>query len=695
MRASRLAAPPPPRAPHTLSDGLTRTRPRPPRASPPLPSPRRRSPPLSASVHAALALETSRGDFDFSPDGLLPRLAAARRDELLTDLTLLAGGRRFACHRLVLAAWSGYFRAMFSGRWREAKEVRLECEAEELECFLGFCYSGALRRLTPRVAAALAPLAAFLDVPPLEDVCAAVLLRHATPAELLRLLGGSSSARLRALCAAQLAHEAAELLPPASGEGAAEIGALPREAMRELRALPLEAMRELLAEAAACDPAASLRLALAWADGRGGAEGACEAVLPLVPLHAVGAAALRDLLAARPHLLHSAALQGLVHAACKQHSLTAFHKGLPLRRLPLRREPSECERRRSGGAAGGGEPPPLLPPRGGGDEAAAAAAVQAAARGVAARRRVAAVRREHTAASTTSPSSIPTAAMPTTTTSPSSIPTAAMPTTTTSPSSIPTAAMPTTTTSPSSIPTAAMPTTTTSSSSIPTAAMPTTTTSPSSIPTAAMPTTTTSSSSIPTAAIPTTTSPSSTPTATTPPASTTAAASISPAIPTTTSPSSAPTAGSLPASTTSAIPTASTRGGGVRSAREARAAAACVSLQAAWRGRRQRYRGSAADVVGLRGIRRELAAMVEDDVFARMLRQMQERAAVQLQAAARRRIARRLRQSLTPPPPPPAEEVWTCPLRLCHRRGCKCNAVNVERRRTLSSTKLPLQPPAA
>jgi len=104
-----------------------------------------------------------------------------------------------------------------------------------------------------------------------------------------------------------------------------------------------------------------------------------------------------------------------------------------------------------------------------------------------------------------------------------------------------------------------------------------------------------------------------------------------------------------------------------------------TALQAAWRGRRQRYRGSAADVMGLRGIRRELGALVSgimsDDYFEQMSARLRDDSATRIQAAARRRIARRhaaARRARPAAAPHKPAAAWSCPLRLCQRNGCRC-----------------------
>lgn len=72
-------------------------------------------------------------------------LADLRRDGLLTDLSIVAGGEIFQVHKVVLAASSPYFRAMLTNQMAETFVSTLEISdvAEEiLEQVLSFMYSG-------------------------------------------------------------------------------------------------------------------------------------------------------------------------------------------------------------------------------------------------------------------------------------------------------------------------------------------------------------------------------------------------------------------------------------------------------------------------------------------------------------------------------------------------------------------------
>ncbi|KAM6389468.1 kelch-like protein 30 isoform 1-T1 [Pluvialis apricaria] len=88
-------------------------------------------------------------DFDFClpshAQGVLEGLQRLRTNPKLADVTLVAGGQEFPCHRGVLALCSHYFHAMFSGDFAESIAARVELKEVDpgtLEMLLDFAYTG-------------------------------------------------------------------------------------------------------------------------------------------------------------------------------------------------------------------------------------------------------------------------------------------------------------------------------------------------------------------------------------------------------------------------------------------------------------------------------------------------------------------------------------------------------------------------
>lgn len=107
---------------------------------------------MSVSVHENRKSRTSTGSMNISlyhklthPDCVLSHLNVMRKQQLFTDVTLWAGDRSFPCHRVVLAACSQYFEAMFSNGLRETLDNTVNfhdsLHPEVLELLLDFAYS--------------------------------------------------------------------------------------------------------------------------------------------------------------------------------------------------------------------------------------------------------------------------------------------------------------------------------------------------------------------------------------------------------------------------------------------------------------------------------------------------------------------------------------------------------------------------
>ncbi|KAJ8280249.1 hypothetical protein GJAV_G00052300 [Gymnothorax javanicus] len=98
----------------------------------------------------------------------------------LCDVTLLVEGKKFMCHRVLLAAVSPYFRAMFTSPLVESRltEIRLEeVTPSVMETVIQFVYTGEAG-LSLDTAEDLFVAANRLQVEPLQDLCSRFLFEH-------------------------------------------------------------------------------------------------------------------------------------------------------------------------------------------------------------------------------------------------------------------------------------------------------------------------------------------------------------------------------------------------------------------------------------------------------------------------------------------------------------------------------------
>ncbi|NWT70857.1 KLH21 protein, partial [Prunella himalayana] len=184
---------------------------------------------------------------------LLRGLSALRAERSLLDVTVVAGGREFGAHRAVLAAASGYFRAMFGGALRESRAERVRLHGVEPECLgrlLDFAYTGRVGRLGPDIAERLLRAADLLQFPAVKEACGAWLARQLEPANALDMQDFAE-----AFACPELAAAAHRFVLRHVGE----LGA-------QLERLPLPRLLSYLRDDGLCIPKeeAAFQLALRW-----------------------------------------------------------------------------------------------------------------------------------------------------------------------------------------------------------------------------------------------------------------------------------------------------------------------------------------------------------------------------------------------------------------------------------------------
>ncbi|PIO63346.1 BTB/POZ domain protein, partial [Teladorsagia circumcincta] len=122
---------------------------------------------------------------------LLCRLAKLRDNSRLCDVTLVVEGTRINAHRVVLAAATDYFEAMFTNDMAESHSETIELkdvEASALEALINFCYYGRIRISSTNVWSVL-PAACLLQLNEVKEQCSEFLEKR---------LGASNCLKIRA-----------------------------------------------------------------------------------------------------------------------------------------------------------------------------------------------------------------------------------------------------------------------------------------------------------------------------------------------------------------------------------------------------------------------------------------------------------------------------------------------------------------
>lgn len=107
----------------------------------------------------------------------------------LCDVTLVAAssGRRIPAHRLVLAAASDYFAAMFTNDLREASQeeiVMKDVDAEALWVLVNYCYTGKIE-LREETVETLLSTACLVQLPEVVEACCGFLVKQLHPSNCL------------------------------------------------------------------------------------------------------------------------------------------------------------------------------------------------------------------------------------------------------------------------------------------------------------------------------------------------------------------------------------------------------------------------------------------------------------------------------------------------------------------------------
>ena len=141
----------------------------------------------SANDRAAMSLQPESNPFDYRccdhPIALLQAFNQLYHSQSLTDVTLSAGELTFVAHRVVLAAGSPYFNAMFNNAHIESTQNHIvlnDIDGESLGLLLEFIYSAKLSITETNVQNLLAA-ASLLQITPIVEACCEFLLVRLDP----------------------------------------------------------------------------------------------------------------------------------------------------------------------------------------------------------------------------------------------------------------------------------------------------------------------------------------------------------------------------------------------------------------------------------------------------------------------------------------------------------------------------------
>ncbi|XP_022915997.1 kelch-like protein 26 isoform X2 [Onthophagus taurus] len=150
------------------------------------------------------------------PDFLILNLNKLREDEILTDITIIVQTKEFKAHKVVLAASSDYFKAMFSDNMIEAQNSHVNLHGITSNIFqilLDYIYTSIIKIDHTNVNEMLSA-AMYLQIVPVINECAAFLIVNLTTYNCLDILNVAeeySLLRMRKMVYSFLCHKLTEI----------------------------------------------------------------------------------------------------------------------------------------------------------------------------------------------------------------------------------------------------------------------------------------------------------------------------------------------------------------------------------------------------------------------------------------------------------------------------------------------------
>lgn len=120
-------------------------------------------------------------------EGLLSEMYQLWKDKELCDVNLSVDGVDIPAHRIVLAALSPYFKAMFCSQLNEKKRFQItiqDLSPHAVKTIVEFAYTADLE-LTEETVQSVMQTATMMQIPAVEKLCCSFLVKHLHPSNCL------------------------------------------------------------------------------------------------------------------------------------------------------------------------------------------------------------------------------------------------------------------------------------------------------------------------------------------------------------------------------------------------------------------------------------------------------------------------------------------------------------------------------
>lgn len=124
---------------------------------------------------------------DRHPKHVLEALDGLRQNKELCDVVLKVGSRVLYAHRVILASCSPYFKAMFTGKLVESRQVEIpirDIDENAMELLVNFAYTGSISVKESNVQTLL-PVACLLQLTEIQEICCEFLKKQLDPSNCL------------------------------------------------------------------------------------------------------------------------------------------------------------------------------------------------------------------------------------------------------------------------------------------------------------------------------------------------------------------------------------------------------------------------------------------------------------------------------------------------------------------------------